>query len=184
MTELSVRLARSADIPALRQLIEVSVRGLSRGFYTDAQVESALRHVFGVDSRLIADGTYFLIDGPVRPVASGGWSRRATLYGGDRYKTAPDALLDPAREPARIRAFFVHPDWARRGLARQLFAECCTAARAAGFRSLELGATLPGVPLYAALGFIAHGRIDAAMPDGLVLPVVRMTFDLEPATGA
>jgi GNAT superfamily N-acetyltransferase len=156
-------------------MIGASVRGLSVGYYTDDQIESGLRHVFGVDSQLIVDGTYYLIEGPAGPVAGGGWSGRATLYGGDQHKTSPDRLLDPASEPARIRAFFVHPDFARRGLARRLFHACMTAARSSGFRSLELGATLPGVPLYEALGFTARERVDATMPDGVILPVVRMT---------
>lgn len=180
VTDLPLRRACADDVPALEALVRESVRGLSRGFYTDEQIESGLRHVFGVDSQLIADGTYYLIDGADGPVASGGWSGRATLYGGDQHKTAPDVLLDPAREPARIRAFFVHPRWARRGLARRLFDRCRAGAAAAGFRSLELGATLPGVPLYTALGFAVHERVDATMPDGVVLPVVRMTIDLVP----
>lgn len=181
MIELPLRLATPDDVPALQRLIGASVRGLSIGYYTDEQIESGLRHVFGVDSQLIADGTYYLIDGPEGCVAGGGWSRRATLYGGDQHKTAPDVLLDPASEPARIRAFFVHPAWVRRGFARRLFHACKTAARSAGFRSLELGATLPGVPLYAALGFTAHERVDATMPDGVVLPVVRMSRAIDPA---
>lgn len=177
MTELRLRPATPADVPALRRLIEDSVRGLSVGFYTDRQIESALRHVFGVDSQLIADGTYFLIEGEGGEIAAaGGWSRRATLYGGDQHKTSSsDPLLDPATDAARIRAFFVHPRYARRGLARRLFDACQDAARHAGFRTFELGATLPGVPLYEALGFTALERVDALMPDGVVLPVVRMS---------
>jgi GNAT superfamily N-acetyltransferase len=171
----NLRLATPHDVRALQELIVLSVRGLSVGYYTDAQIESGLRYVFGVDSQLIADGTYYLAEGPAGPVAAGGWSRRATLYGGDQHKPAVDRLLDPAREPARIRAFFVHPDWARRGLARRLFDACVTAALAAGFRSLELGATLPGVPLYEALGFTAHEHVDASLPDGITLPVRRMS---------
>lgn len=182
MSDLALRVATPDDVPALRRLIDESVRGLSVGYYTDEQIESGLRYVFGVDSQLIADGTYYLIEGPAGPAAGGGWSFRATLYGGDQHKTSPDVLLDPAMEPARIRAFFVHPAWARRGLARKLFLACLTAARAAGFRSLALGATLPGVPLYEALGFSAHERVDAAMPDGVILPVVRMTRAIDAAS--
>jgi GNAT superfamily N-acetyltransferase len=174
VTELPLRPATSDDVPALGRLINDSVRGLSAGAYDQRQIESALRHVFGVDTQLIADGTYYLVEGPEGPAAAGGWSRRATLYGGDQHKSAPDVLLDPAADPARIRAFFVHPAWARRGLARRLFERCRASAQAAGFRSLELGATLPGVPLYEALGFAAVERVDAMMPDGVVLPVVRM----------
>jgi GNAT superfamily N-acetyltransferase len=177
--DLPLRVATEDDLPALRRLIDESVRGLSVGIYTPEQIESALRHVFGVDSQLIADATYYVIDGSAGPVACGGWSRRATLYGGDQHKSSPDVVLDPARAPARIRAVFVHPAYARRGLARRLFDRCLREARDAGFRSLELGATLPGVPLYAALGFAAHERVDAAMPDGVVLPVVRMTRPID-----
>ncbi|MEJ7812766.1 MAG: GNAT family N-acetyltransferase [Gemmatimonadaceae bacterium] len=171
-----LRLATPADVPAIEALMALSVRGLSDGFYTSVQVESALRHAFGVDSQLIADGTYFVMESGPQLVAAGGWSARRTLHGGDRAKGADDdPRLDPAAEPARIRAFFVHPAWARRGLARALFARSLEAARAAGFRSLELVATLPGEPLYAALGFVARERMIVPLPDGLALPCVSMT---------
>jgi GNAT superfamily N-acetyltransferase len=174
-TSTRLRLAAPADIPALEALIGASVRGLGAAYYTPEQVESGLRYIFGVDSQLIADGTYFVIDGPNGPVACGGWSKRKTLYGGDRRKSGVDSLLDPNESPARIRAFFVDPAWARRGLASRLLDACTTAARAAGFRALELAATLPGVPFYTALGFIAHERIDVPLPDGTHHPIVRMT---------
>jgi len=170
-----MRLATDADVPALQQLIERSVRALSKGFYSAAQIDSALRHVFGADTMLIADRTYYVIaaaDGSL--MAAGGWSRRATLYGGDQMKGTADPLLDPATQPARIRAFFVHPAWARRGLARQLFERCARDARAAGFGSFELMATLPGEPLYRALGFTELARLTTTLPDGVDLPVVRM----------
>lgn len=170
-----LRLATAADIPALDALIAASVRELSVGYYTPEQIESGLRFVFGVDSQLIADDTYYLIDGPHGPVACGGWSRRQTLYGGDQHKPGNDPLLDPEQSPARIRAFFVDPAWARRGLATRLLDACAAAAAAAGFRALELAATLPGVPLYIALGFAAHERDDVPLPDGVRLPIVRMT---------
>jgi GNAT superfamily N-acetyltransferase len=170
-----VRVATDADVPALRALIGESVRGLSVGYYTAAQVESALVHVFGPDTQLIADGTYYVVESAGALVAAGGWSRRRTLFGGDQMKSGEDSALDPSTEPARIRAFFVHPGWARRGLGRLLFETCLTAARAAGFREFTLAATLPGVPLYAALGFVERERFSASMPDGLDLPVVRMT---------
>ena len=179
---LALRLATNDDVPALHALIDRSVRGLNASLYTDAEVESALRHVFGPDTQLIADRTYFVIDAPDGTLAAaGGWSRRRTLYGGDQTKGADDPLLDPAVDPARIRAFFVDPAWARRGLARQLFDRCAADARAAGFRALALGATLPGVPLYRALGFVEIGRVDAAMPDGLVLAIVEMGKEIGPA---
>jgi predicted N-acetyltransferase YhbS len=173
--DFSVRLATAADVPALAALIERSARALGAGWYDEGQLESAIRHVFGVDTHLVADGTYFLVDGPDGPVACGGWSRRATLYGGDRHRTSDeDPVLDPATQPARIRAFFVDPEWTRRGLASRLLAACEEAASRSGFATFELAATLSGVPLYAALGFEARERLDVPMPDGHVLPVVRM----------
>jgi GNAT superfamily N-acetyltransferase len=170
-----MRLATGSDVPALQQLIEQSVRTLSEGFYSAAQIDSALRYVFGADTLLIADRTYYVIpaaDGSL--MAAGGWSRRATLYGGDQMKGTADPLLDPATQPARIRAFFVHPAWARRGLARRLFERCAQDAQAAGFGSFELMATLPGEPLYRALGFTEVERLTTTLPDGVGLPVVRM----------
>jgi N-acetylglutamate synthase and related acetyltransferases len=177
VAEPRLRAATPADVPALQRLIADSVRALSVGYYSDRQIESALRYVFGVDTQLIADGTYFLIEEEDAGIAAaGGWSRRATLYGGDQHKTsAQDPHLDPATDAARIRAFFVHPRYVRRGLARRLYETCQAAARAAGFHAFELGATLPGVPLYEALGFTAVERADAVMPDGVVLPIVRMS---------
>jgi GNAT superfamily N-acetyltransferase len=169
------RVATIADVPELQALIARSVRELSADFYTPAQIEAALVAVFGVDTQLIADGTYYVIDSPSAAAAAGGWSFRRTLYGGDQMKGAVDPMLDAATEPARIRAFFVHPEWARRGLARQLYVECARAALAAGFRTFELMATLPGEPLYAALGFSAVERVAIPLGDGVELPLVRMT---------
>ncbi len=172
-----LRVATIADVPALRLLIELSVRGLSVGFYNPAQIDAAMEHIFGVDTQLITDGTYYVIDGidgAEGPIAAGGWSARRTLFGGDQMKSADDPALDPAQDPARIRAFFVHPDWARRGLGRQLYAECARAASAAGFRTLELMATLPGEPLYAALGFSAVERLTVSLAGHVEVPCVRM----------
>jgi GNAT superfamily N-acetyltransferase len=164
-----------ADVPALQQLIATSVRGLSSGFYSPEQVEAAISGVFGVDTQLIADGTYYMFDSPSGPLAIGGWSYRRTLYGGDQIKSAEDPALDPRVEPARIRAFFVRPDSARRGLARRLYDECARAAYVRGFRNLELMATLPGVPLYSALGFVRLETLDLKLGSGVELPLVRMT---------
>jgi len=171
---LRFRQAKPADVPAIRALIDVSVRGLSEPFYTRQQIDSALRHLFGPDSQLIADGTYYVADAGGEVVACGGWSRRLTLHGGDQAKLGADPLIDPEVEPARIRAFFVHPGWARRGIGRLLFHECSTAARAAGFRDVELTATLPGEPLYTTLGFTVVERGAVQMPDGVQLPTARM----------
>jgi GNAT superfamily N-acetyltransferase len=176
---VSIRIATPQDVPALRELIPVSARELSRGFYTSAETESAIRHVFGPDSRLIADGTYFVAEEDGVLAGCGGWSRRRTLYGGDQTKSGEEPLLDPATEPAKVRAFFVHPDFARRGVGSRILEACLAAARAAGFRRVELAATLPGVPFYAARGFVARERLEAPMPDGRGLPIVRMERDLD-----
>jgi GNAT superfamily N-acetyltransferase len=169
-----LRTASDADLPALTDLIDQSVRGLSTAFYTPAQIESGLRYVFGPDTQLITDGTYYVVEDGQALIAAGGWSKRRTMYGGDQMKSGEDPLLDPATEPARIRAFFVHPEWARQGLGRTLFEACRAAAEAAGFRSLELVATLPGEPLYTALGFIVVERLTPILPDGVKLPIVHM----------
>ena len=176
---VSIRLATPRDVSALRELIPVSARALSRGFYTDAETESAIRHVFGPDSRLIADGTYFVAEEDGVLAGCGGWSRRRTLYGGDQTKSGEEPLLDPAREAAKVRAFFVHPNFARRGVGSRILEACLAAARAAGFRRVELAATLPGVPFYAARGFVERERLSAPMADGSGLPIVRMEREIE-----
>lgn len=154
--------------------------------YSSAQLESALRHVFGVDAELLQDGTYFLIEEGGVPVAAGGWSRRRTLFGGDASVAGRVAgpHLDPATDPARIRAFFVDPAHARKGLGHALFVACHDAARAHGFTRLELAATLTGVRLYEREGFQARERIEIDFPDGLRFPVLRMVRPIDPlATG-
>lgn len=178
--EIQLRLATAEDIPALDQLMRQSVRHLSAGYYTERQIEISLVHVFGIDTQLIADGTYFVAEAAEssgaesRIAGCGGWSKRRTLYGGDQTKRGEDNLLDPATEPARIRAFFVAPSFARRGIGRQLMEACEAAARAAGFTNMQLGATLPGVPLYAALGYQPIKEVEEPMPEGEVLPLVIM----------
>jgi GNAT superfamily N-acetyltransferase len=174
-----IRLATSADIPAIQALISRSVRALSDGIYTPDQIDESLVSVFGVDSQLIADETYFVVDVDGVLAASGGWSKRETLYGGDQTKGVADPLLNPATDAARIRAFFVAPEFARRGLARLLFEHCERVARLAGFQRLQLGATLPGVPLYLALGFREIGRVESPMRFGLTLPIVRMEREIQ-----
>jgi len=171
---IQIRLAAASDLPALRELIPLSARELSRGYYSEEQTESAIRYVFGPDSRLIADRTYFAAEQDGALAGCGGWSRRRTLFGGDQMKAEEDPLLDPATEAARIRAFFVHPAFARRGVGSAILDACMSAARAAGFRRMELASTLPGVPLYEAFGFEKREPIDVPMPDGVVLPVIRM----------
>lgn len=174
-----VRAAQRADIPAIERLIERSVRALSVSFYDGAQIESALTFMFGVDSQLVDDATYFVVEAEQALAAAGGWSRRRTLFGGDQWKHGADEPLDPTREPARIRAFFVDPAWARRGLGRALFDACLRDARAEGFRRLELMATLPGEPLYRVLGFSADERTELTLPDGVRVPLVRMSRPID-----
>jgi GNAT superfamily N-acetyltransferase len=137
--------------------------------------------VFGVDSEMIADGTYFVAEVAGRAVGCGGWSRRRTLFGGDRFAGRQGEELDPESEPARIRAFFVHPEWARRGIGSRILARCETEALAHGFRSTELMATLPGEKLYAALGYEVVERVAYEMDDGVVIPLVRMQKELDVA---
>lgn len=176
---LPLRLATSNDIAPLNELITLSARVLSKGFYTDAQAEGAIQDIFGVDTQLIEDRTYFVVEaGPVL-VGCGGWSRRKTLYGGDQMKAGPDPLLDPATEPARIRAFFVHPQWARKGIGGRIMEASEAAAREAGFNALELGATLPGVPLYLAYGFEERSRTEVPLSNGALLTVVKMRKTLK-----
>lgn len=168
-----MRLATAADIPALRELIEASVRGL-QAEYTAEQREAALGTVFGVDSRLIADGTYYLVEVNGLLAGCGGWSKRKTLFGADAMADREDDLLDPATDAAKIRAFFVHPDFARRGIGTQILEACEAAAITAGFSRFELGATLAGVKLYERHGYEVIEQVDVVLDGGVVLPVVRM----------
>ena len=185
-----IRPAVPADVPILCALIDASVRRLQAQDYTSAQIESALRTVFGVDSQLIADGTYLLAEtipslhsgGNEKPgvskstiVACGGWSKRKTLYGGDGWKNRQDDLLDPRIDAAKIRAFFVHPDWARRGIGTMVLDACEAAARAAGFERFEMGATLTGVKLFQQRGYVAVERLEVPLEGSITLPVIHMT---------
>jgi len=179
---VNLRVATLDDVPTLRALIELSARGLSTGFYSPQQIDAAVAHVFGVDTQLITDSTYFVIDAADGPAAAGGWSARRTLYGGDQTKVGSDPRLDPRTEAARIRAFFVHPRWARQGLARRLYAACARAAWNAGFRDFELMATRPGEPLYDALGFTVVERVVVTLPGGVDVPFARMHRAIEPPT--
>src|SRR5438094_10231401 len=143
-------------------------------FYDERQSASAVQYVAQVDPALLADGTYFVLESGGEVVGCGGWSRRDKLYTGSGDAAGDDRLLDPASEPARVRAMFVRGDWTRRGLGRRILEACEAAARAEGFRRLSLVATLPGVPLYEAFGFRSTGRDDVTMPDGVALACVWM----------
>jgi N-acetylglutamate synthase-like GNAT family acetyltransferase len=170
----TLRPARTSDIPALEELIPLSVRSLQASHYSPEQMEAALGTVFGVDRQLIADGTYFVAERNGEIVGCGGWSKRKSWFGGRPAADTVQAELDPTKDPARIRAFFVHPKCARRGIGRGLLAVCENAILAAGFESVELVATLAGEPLYTAGSYRAVERYDLELSNGLRLPVVRM----------
>jgi GNAT superfamily N-acetyltransferase len=171
-----IRLAIPGDVPTLEALIDLSVRSLQVHDYSPAQIDGALGTVFGVDSQLIADGTYFVIeDEKKKIVGCGGWSKRKTLFGGDRGSGREDSLLDPNSDNAKIRAFFVHPDWARRGIGSKILDACESAARQAGFKGFELGATITGERLYSARGYEVVDRIEVPLANGASLHVIRMS---------
>lgn len=170
----TLRLAALDDVPALEALIARSGIALSKGFYTDEQAQAITCHVFGVDTQLVRDGTYFVIERAGALLACGGWSKRATLFGADRMKAAADPLLDPATQPGRIRAFFVDPSVPRQGLGTMLIRHCEAEAAQAGFATLEMAATMPGVPLYRSAGYETAGEIELDLPGGVKVPLVRM----------
>jgi len=171
---LTHRIATLDDVPAIRALMDRAIGELQRGFLTEAEI-AASRAVMGLDTQLIVDGSYFLIEEDGRLAGCGGWSRRATLYGGDHSAALRDArLLDPAHDAARVRAMFTDPAFVRRGVGRLNLSLCEDAARAAGFTRAEMMATLAGEPLYAACGYVAIERVSAAPVDGVAVPLVRM----------
>ena len=171
----TIRLAKNVDIPTLEQLIKESVRVLQAPDYSVEQRETALRMVYGVDTQLIHDGTYFAVEAEGAVVGCGGWSRRKTLYGGDHHASREDALLNLKTDAARIRAFFVRPGWERRGIGSAILQASEAAAAAEGFRRFELGSTLTGVPFYRAHGYAEVERIEVPLGNGVILQVVRMT---------
>ena len=163
---------------AIKQLIADSARQLSREHYDDTQIEAAIATVFGVDTDLIEDGTYFVAEESGTLVGCGGWSKRKTLFGGDQYSSRDAGYLDPKSEPAKIRAFFIHPDHARKGIARAILSRCESEARAKGFRALELMATLPGIEFYKSCGFKEIGNFDLDLTSGIKLELVPMRKEL------
>jgi GNAT superfamily N-acetyltransferase len=191
---IRIRKAVAADVPALKVLIAVSVRELQAEDYTPEQMEGALETVFGVDSQLIADGTYFVAEARGADAQSlaesreggkgsvsdwviagcGGWSKRKTLYGSDHWTGREDTLLNPQRDAAKIRAFFIHPAWARRGIGSRILEACEIAASTAGFASYEMGATLTGAKLFGTKGYVGVEKIEVPLKNGLSLPVIRM----------
>ena len=180
---LHIRKAVATDVPRLREIIEASVRGLQTNDYSPAQIEGALQSVYGVDSQLIADGTYMVAEDISRPdpviVACGGWSKRKTLYGGDQFAAREDSLLDPSRDAAKIRAFFVHPNYARRSIGSLILEACEDAATAAGFRKLEMGATLSGVAFYKTKGYLEIENQEVPLSNGEGLPIVKMAKEMK-----
>lgn len=176
----TLRLAVEQDIPALHALIEASVRGLQAGDYTSAQIEGALGTVLGLDTQLIRDQTYFVAESPAqdsnrkRFAGCGGWSKRKTLFGADRGPGRAPELLDPETDAAKVRAIFVHPDFARRGLGSLILSTVEEAAAQAGFERYEMGSTLTGVPLYRLKGYIAVETIGVPLANGEKLDVVKM----------
>jgi GNAT superfamily N-acetyltransferase len=170
-----IRLARLTDIPALDVLIPLSVRALQINHYDEAQREAAIGPVFGVDRQLIEDQTYFVAESSNGEIVGcGGWSKRQTQCGSSAGRSEPDPLIDPRTDAARIRAFFVHPNWARRGIGRAILTACEEALLEGGFNRAEIAATLTGEPLYVAGGYRITERFDIPLSNGLPLPCVRL----------
>jgi GNAT superfamily N-acetyltransferase len=189
-----IRNARLDEVAVLTELIKSSVRGLQASDYSQKELEGAIESVYGVDTQLIQDGTYFVAEAiseskpeskpesesesdlDCKPiiVACGGWSKRKTLYGADHWTGREDTLLDPKTDPAKIRAFFVHPNWARRGIGTLILEQCESAAKMAGFKSFEMGATLTGVPMYKARGYEAVEDLAVPLSNGESLAIVKM----------
>ena len=173
---LTVRPATENDLPVLGPLIDAAIDELQKGFLDHDQIKAS-HQIMGVDHQLVEDETYYVVEDDGRIVGCGGWSRRETLYGAEHSAGRSSRLLDPRTEPARIRAMYTHPSFARRGVGRLVLAACTDAAAAAGFARLSLMATLAGVPLYTAAGFTAvEDVVDS--PDGVPIPLVRMIKEI------
>ena len=176
-THFVIRAATLADIPAIRTLVEQSVRGLQQNDYSPTQIDASIGSVFGTDRQLLEDETYFVatpLNEPSRLVACGGWSYRRTLCGSDQLSNRDSSQLNPATDFAKIRAIFVHPEWARRGLGTMILTHCEAAARAAGFIRFQMGSTLTGVPLYSLKGYAERKRTGVPLPNGEMLEIVVM----------
>jgi GNAT superfamily N-acetyltransferase len=171
---LILRVALFDDVPALKQLIAESVRGLQIADYSGVQIEGALGTVYGTDQTMIGDGTFFVVEDGLTIVGCGGWSRRRTAFGSDNSPVKDDSPLDPESDPAKIRGFFVHPGWARQGIATRILRACEEAARAAGFNHFELVSTLTGIPLYRRHGYIEVERLTLVLPNSEPYAAVRM----------
>ena len=178
MAGLTSRLAGLDDIAALQAVMAAAIGELQKGFLTPEQIEAS-RTIMGLDSQLVADGTYFIVESDAAIAGCGGWSRRATLYGGDHTPGREPALLDPATDAARVRAMYTHPDFARRGVGRLILELCEAAAKAEGFKRLELMGTMSGRPLYESYGFVP---IEEIVDDrgGAPVPLTRMGKAIAP----
>jgi GNAT superfamily N-acetyltransferase len=179
VAEFTSRLAVRSDVPALTVLMDAAIAELQRAFLDDAQIASS-RAIMGIDSQLIDDGTYFVVESDGELAGCGGWSRRATLYGGNQTPGRDSQLLDPAVDPARVRAMYTNPAYARRGVGRLILSLCEAAAAAEGFSRLELMSTLSGEPLYTAYGFRPLERLEDAT-GGAAVPLVRMEKPIDPS---
>jgi GNAT superfamily N-acetyltransferase len=173
-----IRKATLADRAAITQLIKDSARSLSRTDYSVEQIEGAIATVFGVDTKLIIDGTYFVAERAGELIGCGGWSKRRTLFGGDQYAARDASELDPKTEPAKIRAFFIHPQHARKGIARAILEACEGEAKACGFQALELMSTLPGLKLYRACGYQGEERVELEVGESLTIGLVPMRKEI------
>jgi GNAT superfamily N-acetyltransferase len=178
LAEFTSRLAVTADVPALTVLMDAAIAELQRAFLDDAQIASS-RAIMGIDTQLIEDGTYFVVESDADIAGCGGWSRRATLYGGNETPGRDSNLLDPEVDPARVRAMYTNPAYARRGVGRLILSLCESAAAAEGFTRLELMSTLSGEPLYSAYGFRPFDRLEDAT-GGAAVPLVRMEKAVDP----
>lgn len=177
--EYQIRKAGNEDIDQIADVIAASVRGLAQGFYTDLQIELSIQSVFGVDTELINDGTYFVVESDGRIAGCGGWSRRKTLYGASDYAGSRNPeMLDPEMDAAKIRAFFIHPDWARKGIGTLILDICESEAAAEGFKSAEMMSTLPGVPLYRARGYDGDERVQIPVGEGVAIECIKMRKEL------
>jgi GNAT superfamily N-acetyltransferase len=173
----SHRLATLSELPELQRLMDAAIRTFIGARLDAARVEASF-DIMGVDTQLVEDGTYFVVECADRIAGCGGWSRRATMFGGDHTAGRDARLLDSAAEPARVRAMYTHPDFARRGVGRLVLSLCEAAAAREGFRSVELAATVAGEPLYLACGYVVVERIDAPTSKGVTVPLARMTKSL------
>jgi len=174
-SDISLRPAVLSDVPALVVLIDASIRVLGGRYYTESEVDRSLKYVFGADTTMIEDGTYVVVEAEGLMIGAGGWSHRWTPFGGDQATPVRDAQFrEPGKDPAVIRAMYVHPEWARQGIGGLIIRACESAAHDAGFEDLELVATLSGVEFYERHGYDQNETFDYVMGDGSTIAFIRM----------